>query len=407
MSIPIPMTSEVAQCVGQRAENVENRSLLLDKFVSHKGWPMKNNEASSESLDRCIDCKLKPPVEKMRRAHVQHLGEMFRKREAEMRVVKGRLEARLAINLSDGMIENGGICLDRMFGTPYIPGSAIKGVCRHLALEKLRKEEMSIHLFQGIFGTAGTDFEDKGELKGWEPQQMEGWHRDQKGAVCFLVAYPSNEASLEKDITNVHFPKYYRSGKVEDLKEEEPQPNLFPVIKKGTEFLFFLSLNDQLKGEAKRKEVLDKAEELLCEAIGCSGIGAKTGAGYGWFTDLTAGEKEARRRKEEEEEQERKAQQAEKEAEEEKQRQRANMSPEERERDEVREKMEWLNKLSNEEFAEQVWKIEGQSVVTKKAIGELLQGTKKDRWKMWKKKKDENLIESIDKTLKAIGVELP
>jgi hypothetical protein len=42
--VTIPMTKDVADTIGAFAEKVENRSLLLDKFVFHKSWPVESDE---------------------------------------------------------------------------------------------------------------------------------------------------------------------------------------------------------------------------------------------------------------------------------------------------------------------------------------------------------------------------
>ena len=40
----IPITSDVAELIGQAAEKIENRSLLLDKYSFHKFWPVATDE---------------------------------------------------------------------------------------------------------------------------------------------------------------------------------------------------------------------------------------------------------------------------------------------------------------------------------------------------------------------------
>ncbi len=44
MSATIPIAGDVAELIGPSAERVENRSLLLDKFVFHKSWPVVETE---------------------------------------------------------------------------------------------------------------------------------------------------------------------------------------------------------------------------------------------------------------------------------------------------------------------------------------------------------------------------
>lgn len=48
-----------------------------------------------------------------------------------------KLQSRLALHLSGGVMENAGILLDR-FGYPYIPGSGVKGIARRAAMYALR-----------------------------------------------------------------------------------------------------------------------------------------------------------------------------------------------------------------------------------------------------------------------------
>src|ERR1035437_2733694 len=46
------------------------------------------------------------------------------------------LQSRLMINMAGGVMENAGLCMDR-FGVPYIPGSAVKGCARRMAIQSL------------------------------------------------------------------------------------------------------------------------------------------------------------------------------------------------------------------------------------------------------------------------------
>jgi CRISPR type III-B/RAMP module RAMP protein Cmr6 len=335
----IPMSGDLAELIGPAAEKVENRSLLLDKFVFHKRWPVveettrhghdfvKWDEASRWSFMRIADgadmLLRKEAAEKRRKAggrnvepqnrdrlnaeakiadtlantrwdtkelsalrasHTRRFISLFRSAYADRSAVTiGQLEGRLAINLADSLIQNAGICLDRLFGLPYIPGSAIKGVCRHTALEELRAAAEAerpelLRLFCAVFGTADNDF-DKGDLKSYRAFAPHTG-RDQKGAIAFLPAYPVNEAKIVVDLTNVHYPDYYRTGRAEDQSRENPRPNPFPAVEAGAQFAFCLVLN----GINNDPALLAAATRWLEKAISERGLGAKTAAGYGWFS---------------------------------------------------------------------------------------------------------------------------
>lgn len=335
----IPMTDNVATLIGPAAQHVENRSLLLDKFVFHKKWPVveeqtrrgrdfvKWDEASRWSFLRIADgaeqLLRREAAEKRRKAggrnvepenrdrynaeaeiaeslaslkwdtkelqdlrarHTRHLLGLFRKAHCDRCAITiGQLEGRLAINLADSLIQNAGICLDRLFGLPYVPGSAVKGVCRHAALAELKAASPAevpvlLALFCTVFGTSEVDFK-SGDLQAFR-QHHAGHDTDRKGAVSFLPAYPVNDARIVVDLTNVHYPDYYRTGQERDLRNESPRPNPFPAVETGAQFAFCLVLN----GMDNRPDVLAAAQRWLNAALTERGLGAKTAAGYGWFS---------------------------------------------------------------------------------------------------------------------------
>jgi len=55
-------------------------------------------------------------------------------------ILYAQLQSRLMVNMAGGVMENSGLCLDR-FGLPYIPGSAVKGCSRRMAIQRLLEAE--------------------------------------------------------------------------------------------------------------------------------------------------------------------------------------------------------------------------------------------------------------------------
>lgn len=436
MSAAIPMTGDVAALIGRMAERVENRSLLLDKFPFHKKWPeefderghaVKWDEASRWSFMRIADgasqlltkdaeskrrtaggWNVEPhkrdrlmaeasvaealaavrwdsrELHSLRAKHTRNFLAQFRSAYRDRAViVAGRLEGRLAINLADSLIQNAGICLDRLLGLPYIPGSAVKGVSRAAALEevKIAPEEARAALlrtFCSVFGTAENDFRD-GDLRPW--RHLLETHGDNRGAVSFLPAYPLNEAKIVVDLTNVHYPDYYQTGRTESQSNERPQPNAFPAVETGAEFAFCLV---QTRGG---DGLLAAARRWLEQAITARGLGAKTASGYGWFSlqpELLARvETESRREAEEaaaRAEAERRAESARRENE----ARLASLSPEQL-------AAEALLALSDEQFAAFAKDIAAKPELEQRAFLGLLVSNKdkRERWKTWKKKKPE------------------
>lgn len=310
MATPIPMCADLAELIGPYAHKIENRSLLLEKFALPKNWidgDFKRDQATRWSLlritpggrkalmmdaDRArrnaanpkdsktgfnasLAAKMLPELSRcaspqqdimdIRKKHSFRMLELLAASPSNTHAwFTARLESRMAINLAEGVIENAGICLDRLFGMPYIPGSALKGCSRHAALKSIKETDPR---FISVFGNT-----------------------EQKGGVSFLAAYPLDgidENILEVDLSNVHYPTYYvgrSAGRIEELKNESPKPNPFPVVKAGVSFGFIIVLNSIGKQEHNPAALLSSAMEYLQHALTQEGIGAKTSAGYGWFS---------------------------------------------------------------------------------------------------------------------------
>lgn len=314
----VPIAGDLLAIIGPFAERVENRSLLLDKFPFHKKWglgELKANDAHRWTLLRVSDggaailareqAKDEAAIARslsstrvesselsaLRSKHTHRLINLFRSSFAGRSVVVvGELAGRLAINLADSLIQNAGINLDRLFGLPFIAGSAVKGACRHAALEEIKAadhqdQRQLFEDFREVFGTADSDFS-QGDLEAYR-ELLDGRAENYRGRISFLPAYPMTEAKVVVDLTNVHYPLYYAgdrkknipAGRVESLADENPRPNPFPAVERGAQFAFLLVLN---RPDADVR-LLEPTKRWLETALTVRGIGAKTAAGYGWF----------------------------------------------------------------------------------------------------------------------------
>jgi CRISPR type III-B/RAMP module RAMP protein Cmr6 len=192
--------------------------------------------------------------------------------------------------MAGGVQENAGIALDRCFGLPLIPGSAIKGVARHTALWEIRSCEdpsekqrlLTLALF--VFGYVADDLKPHAKHTNWHwaagdqamlsrslaalPSQ-----KDFKGIVSFLPASPADAhvRIVAEGIT----PHTDEQG-----KEKDPTVLTFPAVERGSSFGFALVLNRRCETGA---ESLAQAALWVKSAITGTGIGAKTAAGFGWF----------------------------------------------------------------------------------------------------------------------------
>lgn len=271
---PLPVTKDFAAAIEPLGRKIESRTLWLDKLP-----PWKSDDKGKVDKKQFLQDAFQKqtgedadPFLKRNKAFLKQLEEKHAAR-GSIRVLHAKLMGRLAINLADGIIENAGICLDRLSGQPRIPGSAVKGAARHAAWTEWKESgegEATRRILERVFGP------DAGSAG--------------KGAVCFLPAIAENEARLVVDVATVHHRKYY-SGKMDAAKDDEnPVPNFFPAVEEGAEFAFPIVLN----GLDDDPALLDAAARWLRIALEENGIGAKTAAGYGWFSNNDAAkEKEA------------------------------------------------------------------------------------------------------------------
>jgi CRISPR-associated protein Cmr6 len=357
-----------------------------------------------------------------------------------------KLEARLILNAGDGVIENGGICLDRTSGIPFIPGSAIKAAARRCAIHQLGQtevvEEKAKLLVQIclIFGFGGTEWKPGRKAKqdhphgghshsdfwlAMVPLEKVGSESDAArddlwtqvseraacmifaslsrsaispekslapqlpnlaGAICFLPAYPTTTARVETDVLTPHHTKYYNGDKEVATDDEDPVPIVFPAVARGTGYQFTLlpRTTNQDSG------LLESATRWLGEALKFYGLGAKTNAGYGWFSiDTIAQEKAADERRAAIEEVA-------------KVKRLAAMTPEERDR-------EVLGELDHEEFVRVIKNLENEDASQQKIVCQMLLTSKKEDWKNWRKQKKGNWpsqIPLIRQIAKTHGIEL-
>ena len=172
----------------------------------------------------------------------------------------GQLENRLYIGLGEISPLEAGITLHRSYGVPFIPGSAVKGVLHHYALEA-KVHQRTINL---LFG-----------------EEASATRKDDSGSAGFVIFNDAwwvpndNLPALVPETITVHHPDYYsKQGKKPATDFDSPNPN--PQIAVQGSFMF------SVEGDSSLSQF---AIALLKKALKEAGIGAKTSSGYGFFDD--------------------------------------------------------------------------------------------------------------------------
>jgi CRISPR-associated protein Cmr6 len=170
-----------------------------------------------------------------------------------------------------------GFCLHHVYGIPYLPGSALKGVARAYGEHLLagRDKESPIDLtqdeFARIFGSSKGENSSNGDS-------------DSAGHVDFLDGVPANGVNMGLDIMTPHHSSYYGDPYNKWPHDcENPIPVPFLRIKSNSRFEVVVVWRGQPSAIASKDSgrLLTKAMDLLTQGAHLMGVGAKTTSGYG------------------------------------------------------------------------------------------------------------------------------
>ena len=453
----IPLAKDTREAVGTFADKVDNRSLLFSKMVLAKNWghPDRFNDANRfnvlracsagaglliEDADSARRKANSPRAQDRVREEAAYKAEVagalarvnvwnpaLAKRQSEnslqflslleksysgrSHTFVGVLGGRLLINMAGGVQENAGMALDRCFGLPFIPGTAVKGITRHAALWDIRntsdldERKRKLRLALLAFGFIGSDI-CKGDFvwaaggdAGLVSKAGSPFTKNDvfKGTLSFLPAYPANEPQIIAEVLTPHPRAKDAANGVGD-----PRPIFFPAVEKGSAFAFAV-IGSWTPDGVDLAEVLAQAGVWLRSAITGQGIGAKTGAGYGWF-DIDPQAEEERREQMAQlehnsiEAKQRAADEAKAKADE--TARIASLSP-------LQIETESLGKLSQQQFAEFAKALPDKTEIQQRAFLTVLMTPEfKDDRKRWKKNKPD-IWNPIQEIATKLGIPLP
>jgi CRISPR-associated protein Cmr6 len=208
------------------------------------------------------------------------------------------IDWRMIVGLGTESVYETSITLHHIYGIPFIPASAIKGVIRNWIIAEVYGDEngaLNDERFKNIFGT-----------------------QDAAGRVWFFDAFPLLEPKIEVDIMNPHYAPYYSDG-LPPADYHNPKPIFFLTVKHGTPFQFLIGIKEKDNepiGDGSRllkdpnglpitvreiaadglveasadTRLLNITEAWLKKALEEHGIGSKTAVGYGYMKECKMGE---------------------------------------------------------------------------------------------------------------------
>lgn len=162
------------------------------------------------------------------------------------------MESRFVTGLGRSHPVENGFAWHPTLGTPYLPGSSVKGlVCAWAKTEV--EPELDSNSRKRLFGSVGN-----------------------VGSICFMDALPVSPVYLEADVMTPHYAGWSESEPPGDWMSPTPIP--FLTVAAGTPFMFAL-----IPVRDASDEDLNTVESWLRDALAWAGGGAKTAIGYGRF----------------------------------------------------------------------------------------------------------------------------
>ena len=228
--------------------------------------------------------------------------------------LKGSTLWRLVSGFATNPALESGLHLHPLYGFPYLPGSAVRGLVHHVAEMELIEEGIpenaegrrhfldAVERIKTIFGSVfvrplpanpietpwsvidawrrenGTTAEDRKRMSALLDQHTGGLL-----AFYDAVPEPGQDGLLQTDILNPHYPDYYdNQGKKPPSDDQDPRPVYFLAVKPGTSFRFRFRTTGR-PAEPELEDLPGKVRGWLQTGLEEWGAGAKTAAGYGYF----------------------------------------------------------------------------------------------------------------------------
>lgn len=227
---------------------------------------------------------------------------------------------RLVVGLGSGSVFETSLTLHHIFGIPYIPASALKGVVRSVSFWEIAKSQIEKNQNLNI-----EEFLKEFQKKLYD-ENISNFDTEEiiihkilfgtqefKGLLIFLDSYPeinketnketnkenNNFDIFELDVMTPHYQEYYTKTQTPG-DWENPNPITFLTVKKGIPFEFNVLIDKHRLQEIEKNKIIpekvieklknyqelkNKVKRWLELALKEFGVGAKTRLGYGIFQE--------------------------------------------------------------------------------------------------------------------------
>lgn len=249
-----------------KVDNVAHTGLWLDRYLPTQSTKSSEAEKSSSALAQHF-------ADVASIANQMHNSKLYQnffarwlntlKAISNICLLEATVLGRMVVGLGAESVLENSIALQRTYGMPYIPGSALKGLASSFAHQRLGQ------------GIPEDDAKPKWAKGGEFHRELFGT-TELSGCVSFYDAlYIPNSAKeqggpLHSDVITVHHRDYYQ-GK-DSPPADWDSPTIIPFLSATGHYLVALSGDPNW---------CNAARTLLDNGLKHMGIGAKTSSGYG------------------------------------------------------------------------------------------------------------------------------
>jgi CRISPR-associated protein Cmr6 len=248
---PYPLPRDTSEAVLAEGR-CDNFSLLMDRYLA-----FGDNRGRLELLREISNRRALVPdftgQHELIAAHdarwqqtAEDLGAITFAARPQWRVING---------LGTNDVLGGGMTLHPVFGFPIVPATALKGVSRAYACWVLESPDEEMDTLLG---------------KAEEDQKL-------RGDLLFLEGSPIEPPAVERDVINPIFGAYYRDSNTPPASYLSPSPIFFMALGSPSRYRFGVA---SLSGN---RDAAERGVHWLQGALTELGIGAKSGAGYGYW----------------------------------------------------------------------------------------------------------------------------
>lgn len=230
----------------------DNPGLLLERYLKNYSQPNDKKEPSARTL--LLEKVAKTQIsESYRRAFERWRDTLRGMPNVTLLRFTVSPDQRLIVGLGSASVLEVSVTLNRIYGVPMIPGSALKGLARHYFTQQIEGNSDKTNYMHDLFGTT-----DSASFFTF----FDAW---------YIPGPAKDDCPLQLDIMTPHHPEYYARKTSCPTDFDDPIPISF--LSAVGEYLVVL--------QGPTSDWNTFAFSLLQKALLVDGIGGKTSSGYG------------------------------------------------------------------------------------------------------------------------------